>query len=168
MGSTPRCSTATTSVAWHREAEAGTPPQAAGSLAGVVCVMEMAVRQSYSLIMNSNRRTAWCRRQGRRRRWRGRRRRGADDDEDDGEVVAGVVQTRGLDEEDGGASEETMKTMARSSPAWCKPVGSTRKTEAQARLPRGVLLFRQRPGQVEAVDVDDEQEAPRRCLVPHR
>ena len=61
MGSTPRCSTATTSVAWHREAEAGTPPQAAGSLAGVVCVMEMAVRQSSSLIMNSNRRTAWCR-----------------------------------------------------------------------------------------------------------
>ena len=62
MGSTPRCSTVTTSVAWHREAEAGTPPQAAGSLAGVVCVMEMAVRQSSSLIMNSNRRTAWCRR----------------------------------------------------------------------------------------------------------
>jgi len=81
-----------------------------------------------------------------------------------------VVQTRGLDEEDGGASEETMKTMARarSSPAWCRPVGSTRKTKAQARLPRGVLLFRQRPGQGEAVDVDDEQEAPRRCLVPHR
>ena len=49
MGSTPRCSTVTTSVAWHREA-------------GVVCVMEMAVRQSSSLIMNSNRRTAWCRR----------------------------------------------------------------------------------------------------------
>ena len=45
MGSTPRCWTATMSVAWHREAEAGTPPQAAGSLAGVVCVMEMAVRQ---------------------------------------------------------------------------------------------------------------------------
>ena len=59
MESTPKCSTATTSVAWHREAEAGTPPQAAGSLAGVVCVMEMAVRQPYSLIMNSNRRTAW-------------------------------------------------------------------------------------------------------------
>ena len=41
MESTPKCSTATASVAWRREAEAGTPPQAADSLAGVVCVMEM-------------------------------------------------------------------------------------------------------------------------------
>ena len=31
MESTPKCSTATTSVAWRREAEAGTPPQAADS-----------------------------------------------------------------------------------------------------------------------------------------
>ena len=79
MESTPKCSTATTSVAWRREAEAGTPPQAADSLAGVVCVMEMemAARQSSSLITNSGRRTgavknvvmmvavrsraAWCR-----------------------------------------------------------------------------------------------------------
>ena len=62
MESTPKCSTATTSVAWRREAEAGTPPQAADSLAGVVCVMEMememAARQSSSsLITNSGRRT---------------------------------------------------------------------------------------------------------------
>jgi len=79
MESTPKCSTATTSVAWRREAEAGTPPQAADSLAGVVCVMEMemAAWQSSSLITNSGRRTgavqsvvtmvavcsraAWCR-----------------------------------------------------------------------------------------------------------
>jgi len=61
MESTPKCSTATTSVAWRRESEAGTPPQAADSLAGVVCVMEMememAARQSSSLITNSGRRT---------------------------------------------------------------------------------------------------------------
>ena len=61
MESTPKCSTATASVAWCREAEAGTPPQAADSLAGVVCVMEMememAARQSLSLITNSGRRT---------------------------------------------------------------------------------------------------------------
>ena len=50
-------------VAWRREAEAGTPPQAADSLAGIVCVMEMemememAARQSSSLITNSGRRT---------------------------------------------------------------------------------------------------------------
>ena len=85
MESTSKCSTATTSVAWRREAEAGTPPQAVDSLAGVVCVMEMememememAARQSSSLITNSGRRTgavqsvvtmvavrsraAWCR-----------------------------------------------------------------------------------------------------------
>ena len=63
MESTPKCSTATTSVAWRREAEAGTPPQAADSLAGVVCVMEMemAARQSSSLITNSGRRTGACR-----------------------------------------------------------------------------------------------------------
>lgn len=79
MESTPKCSTATTSVAWRREAEVGTPPQAVDSLAGVVCVMEMemAARQSSSLITNSGRRTgavqsvvtmvavrsraAWCR-----------------------------------------------------------------------------------------------------------
>ena len=79
MESTPKCSTATTSVVWRREAEAGTPPQAADSLAGVVCVMEMekAARQSSSMITNSGRRTgtvqsvvtmvavrsraAWCR-----------------------------------------------------------------------------------------------------------
>ena len=81
MESTPKCSTATTSVAWRREAEAGTPPQAVDSLAGVVCVMEMememAARQSSSFITNSGRRTgavqsvvtmvavrsraAWCR-----------------------------------------------------------------------------------------------------------
>ena len=79
MESMPKCSTATTSVARRREAEAGTPPQAADSLAGVVCVMEMemAARQSSSLITNSGRRTgavqsvvtmvavrsraAWCR-----------------------------------------------------------------------------------------------------------
>ena len=79
MESTPKCSTATMSVAWRCEAEAGTPPQAADSLAGVVCVMEMemAARQSSSLITNSGRRTgavqsvvtmvamrsraAWCR-----------------------------------------------------------------------------------------------------------
>ena len=61
MESTPKCSTATTSVAWRREAEAGTPPQAADSLAGVVCVMEMememAARQSSSLITNPGRQT---------------------------------------------------------------------------------------------------------------
>ena len=59
MESTPKCSTVTTSVAWRREAEAGTPPQAVDSLAGVVCVMEMemAARQSSSLITNSGRRT---------------------------------------------------------------------------------------------------------------
>jgi hypothetical protein len=63
MESTPKCSTATTSVAWRREAEAGTPPQAADSLASVVCVMEMemememAARQSSSLVTNSGRRT---------------------------------------------------------------------------------------------------------------
>jgi len=59
MESTPKCSTATTSVAWCREAEAGTPPQAADSLTGIVCVMEMemAARQSSSLITNSGRRT---------------------------------------------------------------------------------------------------------------
>ena len=61
MESTPKCSTATTSVAWRREAEAGTPPQAADSLAGVVCVMEMememAAWQSSSFITNSGRRT---------------------------------------------------------------------------------------------------------------
>ena len=61
MESTPKCSTATTSVAWRREAEAGTPPQAADSLADIVCVMEMememAARQSSSLITNSGRRT---------------------------------------------------------------------------------------------------------------
>ena len=61
MESTPKCSTATTSVAWRREAEAGTPPQAADSLTGIVCVMEMememAARQSSSLITNSGRRT---------------------------------------------------------------------------------------------------------------
>ena len=64
MESTPKCSTATTSVAWRCEAEAGTPPQAADSLAGVVCVMEMemememAARQSSSsLITYSGRRT---------------------------------------------------------------------------------------------------------------
>ena len=60
MESMPKCSTATTSVAWRREAEAGTPPQAADSLAGVVCVMEMemAARQSSSsFITNSGRRT---------------------------------------------------------------------------------------------------------------
>ena len=79
MESTPKCSTATTSVAWRREAEAGTPPQGADSLTGVVCVMEMemAAWQSSSLITNSGRRTgavqsvvtmvavrsraAWCR-----------------------------------------------------------------------------------------------------------
>jgi len=53
MESTAKCLTGTTSVAWHREAEAGTPPQAADSLAGIVCVMEMememAARQSLSL-----------------------------------------------------------------------------------------------------------------------
>ena len=61
MESTPKCSTATTSVAWRREAEAGTRPQAADSLAGIVCMMEMememAARQSSSLITNSGRRT---------------------------------------------------------------------------------------------------------------
>ena len=41
MESTAKCLTGTTSVAWRREAEAGTPPQAADWLAGVVCVMEM-------------------------------------------------------------------------------------------------------------------------------
>ena len=79
MESTAKCLTGTTSVAWRREAEAGTPPQAADSLAGVVCVMEMemAARQSSSFITNSGRRTgavqsvvtmvavrsraAWCR-----------------------------------------------------------------------------------------------------------
>ena len=81
MESTAKCLTATMSVAWRREAEAGTPPQAVDSLAGVVCVMEMememAARQSSSLITNSGRRTgavqsvvtmvavrsraAWCR-----------------------------------------------------------------------------------------------------------
>ena len=59
MESTPKCSTATTSVAWCCEAEAGTPPQAEDSLAGVVCVMEMemAARQSSSLITNPGRQT---------------------------------------------------------------------------------------------------------------
>ena len=41
MESAAKCLTATMSVAWRREAEAGTPPQAEDSLAGVVCVMEM-------------------------------------------------------------------------------------------------------------------------------
>ena len=41
MESTAKCLTATMSVAWRREAEAGTLPQAADWLAGVVCVMEM-------------------------------------------------------------------------------------------------------------------------------
>ena len=61
MESTPKCSTATTSVAWRREAEAGTPLQAADSLAGIMCVMEMememAARQSSSLITNPGRQT---------------------------------------------------------------------------------------------------------------
>jgi len=59
MESTAKCLTGTTSVAWRREAEAGTPPQAADSLACVVCVMEMemAARQSSLLIANSGRRT---------------------------------------------------------------------------------------------------------------
>ena len=61
MESTAKCLTGTTSVAWRREAEAGTPPQAADWLAGVVCVMEMememAARQSSSFITNSGRRT---------------------------------------------------------------------------------------------------------------
>ena len=63
MESTPKCSTATTSVAWRCEAEAGTPPQAADSLACVVCVMEMemAARQSVVTMVAVRSRAVWCR-----------------------------------------------------------------------------------------------------------
>ena len=80
-------------------------------------------------------------------------------------VAAGLVQTtRKMKMMEGsspawcGPAGMTRKMKARSSPAWCRPVGSTRKTETQVRLPRGVLLFRRRSGQGEAVDVDNEQD----------
>ncbi|KAG2603158.1 hypothetical protein PVAP13_5KG750801 [Panicum virgatum] len=73
--------------------------------------------------------------------------------EDDGRtrVPAGLVQTA-----------RKTKMMAGSSLACCRLVGSTRKPEAQVRLPREMLLLQRQPGQGEAVDIDDEQEARRR------
>jgi hypothetical protein len=64
MGSMPKCSKATMSVAWCCEVEARTQSQTADSLASAACVMEMvAAQQVSSLITSSDRRCelVWCR-----------------------------------------------------------------------------------------------------------